>query len=65
MAIKPNQPVVIMTAHAPVEQAEELLIKGAADFIRKPFRPDALRSICEVPLGAMIIWLVTSSLQRG
>jgi diguanylate cyclase (GGDEF)-like protein/PAS domain S-box-containing protein len=48
MAIKPNQPVVIMTAHAPVEQAEELLIKGAADFIRKPFRPDALRSICEV-----------------
>lgn len=48
MAIKPNQPVVIMTAHAPVEQAEELLIKGAADFIRKPFRPDALRSVCEV-----------------
>ena len=48
MAIKPNQPVVIMTAHAPVEQAEELLIKGAADFIRKPFRPDALRSICDV-----------------
>lgn len=48
MAIKPNQPVVIMTAHAPAEQAEELLIKGAADFIRKPFRADPLRTICEV-----------------
>ncbi len=47
---QPNQPVVIMTAHAPVEQAEELLIKGAADFITKPFRNDQLRAISEVAL---------------
>ncbi len=47
---KPNQPVVIMTAHAPVEQAEELLIRGAADFISKPFRPDQLRSVTEIAL---------------
>ncbi len=50
MEIKPTQPIVIMTAHAPAEQAEELLINGAADFIRKPFKPDSLRSICEVAL---------------
>ncbi len=50
MEIKSSQPIVIMTAHAPAEQAEELLIKGAADFIRKPFKPDSLRSICEVAL---------------
>lgn len=47
---KPNQPVVIMTAHASVEQAEELLIRGAADFITKPFRPEHLRSVAEVAL---------------
>jgi diguanylate cyclase (GGDEF)-like protein/PAS domain S-box-containing protein len=47
---KANQPVIIMTAHAPVEQAEELLINGAADFIPKPFRPEQLRSIAEVAL---------------
>ncbi len=47
---KPNQPVVIMTAHAPVEQAEELLIQGASDFISKPFRPEQLRTVAEVAL---------------
>lgn len=46
----PKQAVVIMTAHAPVEQAEELLIRGAADFIPKPFRPEQLRSVAEVAL---------------
>jgi len=48
--LKSNQPVVIMTAHAPVEQAEDLLIRGASDFISKPFRPEQLRTVAEVAL---------------
>jgi diguanylate cyclase (GGDEF)-like protein/PAS domain S-box-containing protein len=47
---KPNQPVVIMTAHGTSETAEELLIRGAADFIPKPFRPDPLRAVAEIAL---------------
>ncbi|MEO0443007.1 MAG: response regulator, partial [Pseudomonadota bacterium] len=50
MQVQPNQPVVIMTAHASVEQAEELLVKGAADFVTKPFRPEQLRSVSEIAL---------------
>lgn len=50
LELKSNQPVVIMTAHAPVEQAEELLIRGASDFISKPFRPEQLRTVAEVAL---------------
>lgn len=45
-----TQPVVIMTAHATVDQAEKLLIDGAADFIPKPFRPEPLRAVTEVAL---------------
>ena len=48
--VQPNQPIVIMTAHIPVEQVEELLIRGAVDFISKPFRPEQLRSVAEVTL---------------
>lgn len=47
---QPNQPVVIMTAHGTTEQAEELLVSGAADFIPKPFRPDPLRAVAEIAL---------------
>ena len=47
---QPNQPVVIMTAHGTAEQAEALLIRGAADFIPKPFRPDPLRTVAEIAL---------------
>ncbi|MFT6387685.1 MAG: diguanylate cyclase (GGDEF)-like protein/PAS domain S-box-containing protein [Cellvibrionaceae bacterium] len=50
MTLRSNQPVVIMTAHAPVEQAEDLLIRGASDFIVKPFRPEQLRTVAEVAL---------------
>ncbi|MGH1485148.1 MAG: GGDEF/EAL domain-containing response regulator [Cellvibrionaceae bacterium] len=45
-----NQPVVIMTAHGTSEHAEDLLIRGAADFIPKPFRPDPLRAVAEIAL---------------
>lgn len=44
----PAQPVVIMTANSTLELAEQLMMKGAADFVTKPFRAEELRRICEI-----------------
>ncbi|TQV84560.1 GGDEF/EAL domain-containing response regulator [Aliikangiella coralliicola] len=43
----PSQSVVIMTANHTMELAEELMLKGAADFVTKPFRAEQLRRVCE------------------
>jgi DNA-binding NtrC family response regulator len=43
----PRTKVIIITGYATVELAREALIKGAFDFIAKPFRPDDLRTIIE------------------
>ncbi len=48
LRIDPEQPVVIMTAHSTIELAEELMIKGAVDFISKPYRAEQLRKVCEL-----------------
>lgn len=48
LRIAPQQPVVIMTAHSSMDLAEELMTKGAVDFISKPFRADQLRQVCEL-----------------
>lgn len=48
LKIDNHQPVVIMTAHSTMELAESLMLKGAADFITKPFRADQLRRVCEL-----------------
>lgn len=45
MRINPRQAVVIMTAHGGTDLAEELMIKGAVDFIQKPFKGDQLRRV--------------------
>lgn len=45
---KPGQAVVIMTAHASADQAEELMLSGAVDFIPKPFRAEQLRKVCNI-----------------
>lgn len=45
---RPEQPVVIMTAHSTMERAQELMLAGAADFIAKPFRMEQLRRVCEI-----------------
>ncbi len=37
--------VIMITGYATVETAREALVKGAFDFIAKPFKPDDLRSI--------------------
>ena len=47
MKEKPEQSVVIMTANHTMELAEELMLKGAADFVTKPFRAEQLRRVCE------------------
>jgi diguanylate cyclase (GGDEF)-like protein/PAS domain S-box-containing protein len=48
LKVDPNQPVVIMTAFSTVELAEDLMLKGAADFIAKPFLAEQLRRVCEL-----------------
>ncbi len=49
-ATDPNQPVVIMTAHTTIDQAEELMLLGAVDFLPKPFRADQLRRVCDIAI---------------
>jgi len=46
----PEQPVVMMTAHASGELAEEVMLLGAVDFLPKPFKPDQLRKVCDLAL---------------
>jgi len=38
--IKPDIPVIIITAYGSLEIADEAMKKGVADFITKPFRQD-------------------------
>jgi diguanylate cyclase (GGDEF)-like protein/PAS domain S-box-containing protein len=45
-----NQPVVIMTAHTTIDQAEELMLLGAVDFLPKPFRAEQLRKVCDIAI---------------
>ena len=47
MKEKPSQSVVIMTANHTMELAEDLMLKGAADFVTKPFRAEQIRRVCE------------------
>lgn len=48
MEENPDQAVVVMTAHATIDQAEELMLNGAVDFIPKPFRAEQLRKVCNI-----------------
>ncbi len=47
MAKYPRTKVIIITGYATVELAREALVKGAFDFIAKPFKPSDLRVIIE------------------
>ncbi|QEY19167.1 GGDEF domain-containing response regulator [Cellvibrio sp. KY-GH-1] len=49
-SIDANQPVVIMTAHTTIDQAEELMLMGAVDFLPKPFRAEQLRKVCDIAI---------------
>lgn len=46
----PQQPVVMMTAHTTSDNAEELMLLGAVDFLPKPFRAEALRKVCDIAI---------------
>ncbi|UCE67248.1 MAG: response regulator [Candidatus Zixiibacteriota bacterium] len=43
----PRTKVIIITGYATIELAREALVKGAFDFIAKPFKPDDLREIIQ------------------
>jgi DNA-binding NtrC family response regulator len=43
----PETKVILITGYATVELAREALIKGAFDFIAKPFKPADLRNIID------------------
>jgi DNA-binding NtrC family response regulator len=45
--------VIIITGYATVELAREALIKGAFDFIAKPFKPDDLRNVIQKAARAL------------
>lgn len=44
----PGQTVVVMTADGSMERCETMMLKGAADFVPKPFHGHQLRQICEM-----------------
>ncbi|NCO37708.1 MAG: response regulator [Armatimonadetes bacterium CG_4_10_14_3_um_filter_66_18] len=39
--------VIIITGYATIEMAREALVKGAFDFLAKPFKPNDLRAMVE------------------
>lgn len=45
---RPQQTVVVMTAHGNMDMAEELMMIGASDYIQKPFHAEQLRKVCEI-----------------
>jgi DNA-binding NtrC family response regulator len=47
MAVCPRTKVILITGYATVELAREALVKGAFDFIAKPFKPADLRAIVD------------------
>ncbi|MGB5324631.1 MAG: EAL domain-containing protein [Pseudomonadales bacterium] len=45
---KPEQSVVMMTAHGDADKAASLVVAGAVDFIAKPFKAERLRQVCAI-----------------
>lgn len=45
---KPEQTVIMMTAHGDSLKASQLILAGAVDFISKPFKADRLRHVCAI-----------------
>ena len=40
--MKPEIPVIIITAYGSIETADEAMKKGVAEFVTKPFRKDSI-----------------------
>src|SRR6476619_2273431 len=45
--LRPNMPVVILTAYGTVHRAVEAMTLGAVDFLEKPFDPKAIQLLCQ------------------
>jgi DNA-binding NtrC family response regulator len=50
--LRPQLPVIVLTAHGTVESAVEAMRIGAANFIQKPFSPREIRSVVEQALAS-------------
>lgn len=48
MELNPKQVVIAMTAHGTIDLAELMLVKGASDYIQKPFKAEQLRKVCDI-----------------
>ena len=48
MELNPQQVVIAMTAHGTIDLAELMLVKGASDYIQKPFKAEQLRKVCDI-----------------
>ncbi|MGZ3429937.1 MAG: sigma-54-dependent transcriptional regulator, partial [Polyangia bacterium] len=51
LSVQRRVPVVVLTGHATVEAAVELMRAGAANFLTKPFTPETLRNILSDTFG--------------
>ena len=51
--IKPSLPVVFITAYANVDTAIEAVEAGAADFVRKPVKPELLEKALEKAVSTL------------
>ena len=53
VSTSPRTKVVLITGYATVELAREALLKGAFDFIAKPFKPADLRAVLRKAVKAL------------
>ena len=47
LARSPRTRVIVITGYATMEVAREALVKGAFDFLAKPFKPNDLRAVLD------------------
>ncbi len=62
--IKPDLLVIIITGYASVESAVEALKLGAYDYIKKPFKADAIRLIARLALETQVLKKKVKNLQK-
>ena len=47
LVYEPTQPIIIITGHSTPERYKQLMLSGAADFVKKPFDVRELRLVCD------------------
>ncbi len=57
----PDLPLIIITGHETVADADEAMQKGAYDFVTKPFRVDHLIQVVKSALERREMWYVNVS----